>query len=343
MLRTPVAFLIFNRPEVTRRVFAEIAKVRPARLFVIADGPRANRPGEAAQCAATQRVIEQIDWPCEVETNFAPQNLGCKRRVSSGIDWVFSRTNEAIFLEDDCVPDVTFFRFCEEMLDRYRDDTRVMHIGGANFQRNAIRPTASYYFSRHVHVWGWASWRRAWRHYDVGISQWPELRDAGRVSDAFPDPNERRAATRLLDNVFAGITDTWDAQWTLACRLQHGLTILPAHNLVCNIGFGREATHTSDPGHPVANLRAIPLNFPLVHPTDMLPDSKADSRTVEAFRSSTYRRARSFIFRLWHRKTEKRSESTRRAGASESSSQARAGSPSTVEPATIANRGGSGH
>ena len=300
MLRTPVAFLIFNRPETTATVFAAIAKARPATLLVVADGPRASRHGEEELCAATRAVIDRVDWPCRVLTNFSDDNLGCRRRVSSGIDWVFSLVEEAIFLEDDCLPDPTFFPFCEQMLERYRDDPRVMHIGGTNFQGAARVSEESYYFSRHVHVWGWASWRRAWRHYDVGMSAWTWARATGRVADILTTPLERRAFTPLFDRVARGEIDTWDTQWTLACRVQNGLSIVPSRNLVSNIGFGGGATHTIDAGHPVATMPTFPLALPLTHPPYPLADSAADERTASVFRPTLYRRARSMMFRLLH-------------------------------------------
>jgi hypothetical protein len=300
MLRTPVAFLIFNRPDTTATVFAAIAKARPATLLVVADGPRASRPGEEELCAAARAIIDQVDWPCRVLTNFSDQNLGCRRRVSSGIDWVFSLVEEAIFLEDDCLPDPTFFPFCEQMLDRYRTDPRVMHIGGTNFQGTARVSDESYYFSRHVHVWGWASWRRAWQHYDVDMPAWTWARATDRVSDILSTPLERRAFTPFFDRVARREIDTWDTQWTVACRAQNGLSIVPARNLVSNIGFRGDATHTSDSGHPVATMRTFPLALPLTHPAYVLADSAADERTTSVFRSSLYRRARSLAFRLLH-------------------------------------------
>src|SRR6185369_14461868 len=165
-LTTPVAFIIFNRPDTTEKVFAEIARARPPKLLVIADGPRAGRAGEADRCAATRAIIDRVDWDCKVLTNYSDVNLGCKNRVASGIDWVFEQVPEAIILEDDCLPDPTFFRFCEELLIRYREDERISQICGANFQFGRKRSNDSYYFSRYNHIWGWASWRRAWQHYD---------------------------------------------------------------------------------------------------------------------------------------------------------------------------------
>jgi hypothetical protein len=300
MLRTPVAFLIFNRPDTTATVFAAIAKARPATLLVVADGPRVTRRGEEALCAAARAVISQVDWPCQVLTNFSDRNLGCRRRVSSGIDWVFSLVEEAIFLEDDCLPDPSFFPFCEQMLDRFRSDSRVMHIGGTNFQGAARVSGESYYFSRHVHVWGWASWRRAWHHYDVDMGAWTWARATGRVSDILSTPMERRVLTPLFDRVARGEIDTWDTQWTVACRAQNALSVVPSQNLVSNIGFRGDATHTSDSGHPVATMRTVPLAQPLTHPAYALADSAADERTTAVFRPSLYRRARSLVFRLLH-------------------------------------------
>ena len=300
MLRTPVAFLIFNRPDTTAAVFAAIAKARPATLLVVADGPRASRRGEEELCAAARAVIGRVDWPCQVLTNFSDHNLGCRGRVSSGIDWVFSQVEEAIFLEDDCLPDPTFFPFCEQMLDRFRTDSRVMHIGGTNFQGAARISDDSYYFSRHVHVWGWASWRRAWQHYDVDMGAWTWARATGRISDILSTPMERRAFTPLFDRVARGEIDTWDTQWTVACRAQNALSIVPARNLVSNIGFRGDATHTSDSGHPVATMPTFPLAQPLTHPAYTLADSAADERTTSVFRPSLYRRARSLVFRMLH-------------------------------------------
>lgn len=296
-LTTPVAFIVFNRPEQTRRVLTAIARARPKTLLIIADGPRGDRAGESERCAATRALFESIDWPCQVLRNFSDANLGCRRRVSTGISWVFDTVEEAIILEDDCLPDPTFFRFCTEILDRFRDDERVMHIGGTNFQDSAVNED-SYYFSHHVHVWGWASWRRAWRHYDADLKEWQRLRLAGRWRDYASDEAQAKQLRRLADRVVAGTLDTWDVQWVLACRLQNGLSIIPESNLVANIGFGPNATHTSDPGHPGAWRPTYPLSFPLRHPTITLPNGLADARTTRLFRPTLYRKFRSGAYRL---------------------------------------------
>ncbi len=158
-IRTPVALIIFNRPDTTERVFAEIAKARPPKLFIIADGPREDRPGEAERCASARAIVDRVDWNCEVQKNYSDVNLGCGARPATGISWVFDQVEEAIILEDDCIAHPTFFRFCDELLEKYRDDERIMHIAGNNFQFGNQRTSFSYFFSHHNICWGWASWR----------------------------------------------------------------------------------------------------------------------------------------------------------------------------------------
>lgn len=279
-LKTPVAFIIFNRPDTTERVFAEIAKAKPPMLLVVADGPRADRLGEAEKCTATRAVIDRVDWVCEVRTNFSEANLGCKNRVASGIDWVFEEVPEAIILEDDCRPHPTFFRFCEEMLERYRDDERIGMISGDNFQFGQSRTDCSYYFSRYCHIWGWATWRRAWRHYDRNIKKWPEIR-AGKWLDAIvKDPFEHRHWDGIFQALYEGKIDTWDYQWVLTCWSQNMLSVMPSVNLISNIGFGAEATHTTKES-VYANLPLETMNFPLRHPELMMPNTAADRFTAD--------------------------------------------------------------
>ncbi len=279
-MRCAVAFLIFNRPNETARVFAQIRDAKPPQLLLIADGAR--NDGERANCDATRSlVLDQIDWRCEVRTNFSDVNLGCKKRVSSGIDWVFEQVEEAIILEDDCLPDASFFSYCDELLERYRDEPRVMQIGGVNFQFGQ-RPTAhSYYFSAINQIWGWASWRRAWRpHYDVTMKRWAEVRQTRLVEELLGDDIARRVRFGF-DNIYSGKTDSWDNQWTLAVWLAGGLTALPGVNLVSNIGFGPGATHTKKTTSAVANLPTEPLTFPLSHPRDIQRDREADDRSFQ--------------------------------------------------------------
>lgn len=277
-LTTPVAFLIFNRPDTTRRVFSEIARAKPPVLLVIADGPRAEYPADIDKCAAARAIIELVDWPCQVVTNYADSNMGCKRRVSSGLDWVFNTVDEAIILEDDCLPHPTFFRFCAELLTKYRHDERIMAVSGDNFQFGRRRNHDSYYFSRYNHIWGWASWRRAWQYYDVDLKLWPQVHDGHWLKDLLMDSFVVDYWAQYFQSVYDGQINTWDYQWTFACWIQNGLTILPNVNLISNIGFNAEATHTAG-SNSFANLPTDSIRFPLQHPPFVIRDVQADSTT----------------------------------------------------------------
>lgn len=252
MLNTPVAFFIFNRPDLTNIVFDAIAQAKPKQLLVVADGPRF--PEEAEKCRQAREVLERVDWDCEVLTNFLEINLGCKQRVSSGLDWVFSEVEEAIILEDDCLPSPSFFHFCQTLLEYYRYDERIMHISGNNFQFGQSRTEYSYYFSKYPHIWGWASWRRAWKYYDVNIKTWLQYKNLGWLSSMCEDSYEQNYWIDIFDRVFNGSLDTWDYQWLYACWCQSGMSILPDSNLVSNIGFGFDGTHTSDSKNQLSTL-----------------------------------------------------------------------------------------
>lgn len=281
-LAVPVALFVFNRPETTARVFERIAAARPQRLLLIADGPRADRPDEREQCRAARAIVQDVRWPCDVKTHFSDENLGCKRRIASGLDWVFSNVSEAIVLEDDCLPDPTFFRFCEEMLARYRDDPRIHMVRGTNFVGDRAVDDASYYFSRFYNIWGWATWSRAWAGYDVAMTRWPALRDTGWLERRLPDPAMSGLVRQFFDETHAGRVDTWDYQWVLAGWLHDRLSIVPARNLVSNIGYGQGATHTHQRAHRLAELSTQPLAFPLRHPAAVTASAQADLREWEA-------------------------------------------------------------
>jgi len=282
-LNTPVAFIIFNRPDTTQKVFDEIAKARPPKLLVIGDGARANRPSEGDRVAATRAIIQQVNWPCEVLCNFSDRNLGCKVRVSSGLDWVFEQVTEAIILEDDCLPDPSFFRFCEELLEKYREDQRVGMISGDNFQFGRRYNEDSYYFSKYIHIWGWATWRDRWADtYDVNISSWPHLRDAGGLNKVIGNAKEAAHWTRIFNAVHVGKIDTWDYQWAYANWVKERCGILPTVNLISNIGFGADATHTVRASH-LASLATNPMSFPIVHPRNVTKNEMADAFTRDSW------------------------------------------------------------
>ena len=230
-LRTPVVMTIFNRPATTSRVFEAVRAARPERLLLIADGGGDDRPHEARLCRETRAVVERVDWECKVATEYSDTNLGCRGRVSSGLDWAFDLVEEAIVLEDDCLPHPSFFRYSEELRDRYRGDRRVMHISGDNFERASLpegrlarlawrlrRPGGpSYYFSRYAHVWGWACWRRAWALYDGELAGWGAGTGAKETFlEQFSDPSERSFWQSTLDRVAAGEIDSWAYRWTFS-------------------------------------------------------------------------------------------------------------------------------
>jgi hypothetical protein len=249
---------------------------RPPRLYVAADGPR-QTPGEAEHCATARKIATQIDWPCELKTLFREQNLGCRLSVSGALDWFFREEEEGIILEDDCVPSQSFFPYCAELLGKYRHDERIMCISGVNFQ-DGRRSPYSYYFSRYMHCWGWASWRRAWKLYDRDMHLWPEYRDSGLLRGwSGGDADFAEFWTRHLDRTAQGLIDTWDHQWLLTCWINNGLTCLPSSNLVTNVGFGGSATHTVDALSPFANVPAGALEFPLSHPRFVSRNVEADT------------------------------------------------------------------
>ncbi|HTY26120.1 MAG TPA: hypothetical protein VMC85_23520 [Desulfomonilaceae bacterium] len=279
-LNMPVCLIIFNRPEHTRRALEGIRLVRPKWLFVVADGPRKDVPEDTDACISARAVLKGVDWDCELSTNYSDINLGCKLRVASGLNWLFDNVDEAVILEDDCLPHPSFFRFCEELLQYYRNDSRVMSVSGNNFQNNRSSGSYSYYFSRYVHVWGWATWRRAWAHYDVSMTQWPILRDRNWLGDFLVDARQVRYWSYIFQEAYESL-DTWDYAWMFACWLQNGLSITPNVNLVSNIGFGPSSTHTVQTVSRFANMPAEEMIFPIKHPSRVVRDFGADDFTEE--------------------------------------------------------------
>ena len=290
-LNTPVAFFVFNRPDIAARVFAEIAKAKPPKLLVVADGPRLEKAGESEKVTATRAIIDLVDWDCEVLTNYSDVNLGCKQRVSSGINWVFEQVEEAIILEDDILPMPSFFRFCEELLIKYQNNQNVMVVSGCNLISNRYAPEDSYYFSKYNHIWGWATWRRAWKLYDITMNNWPRFYDDGKL-------NMICKGNSIAINYWKDKLDSmyyeqrysaWDYQWAFTVWQMNGLAIRPATNLTLNIGFGESATHTSG-AIPTFIVESIPseILFPLKHPLIVVQDEFADNLTDKYVFKITY-------------------------------------------------------
>jgi hypothetical protein len=303
-MQTPVALIIFNRPHITEQVFAQIAKAKPRKLFVIADGPRPDRPGDGEKCAAARAIVERVDWECEVIKSYSDVNLGCGRRPATGISWVFEQVEEAIILEDDCVPRQTFFGFCEELLQRYRDDERVMMIAGSNHWFGQKRIAYSYHFSCLPWCWGWATWRRAWQHFDIEMKLWPEIRNACLLKDVLGDTVAVEAWQKRFDTAYAGRgnVDYWDYQWTFACWAQNGLCVFPNTNVISNIGFGKDATHTMDVNSIVNDIPASEMEFPLQHPPYVVRDKEIDQFRIDRSPAVNLLREQQQIYRRLRRK-----------------------------------------
>ncbi|MBN2547922.1 MAG: hypothetical protein JXB15_02095 [Anaerolineales bacterium] len=280
---TPVVLIIYRRAEMLRQVLRAVAQVNPSLLLVIGDGPRLDSPDDPRRVQETRQVLQEFNWSGEVRTNYAETNLGLRKRVISGLNWVFEQVEEAIILEEDCVPHPAFFRFCDELLERYRDDRRIMAIGGANYQFGRNATPYSYYFSIFNHVWGWASWRRAWKLFDAEMIHWPDIRDSGKLYNQLHSTRAVKYWTKRFQDTHDGKINSWAYTWTYSCWSQNGLAILPAVNMVSNIGSGLEASHTHGRRDPRMHMLASGLDFPLKHPPLVMPHFRADQYTQRRF------------------------------------------------------------
>lgn len=295
---TPVAMILFRRPEPTALVFERIREARPRKLFLIADGPRPGNEEDVRGCEQARAVVERVDWDCEVVRDFADENLGLRRRIPSGLDRVFGEVEEAIILEDDCLPHPSFFPYCEELLARYRDDERIVHISGSQL---LPRPPDrwSYHFSRGPAVWGWASWRRAWRLFDVDLTDWHALSKRerkDRLREMFEEEGEQRHWGFVWDN--SRKIDNWDAQWSFVALSRGLLAINPNRNLISNVGFGEEATNATADPLGIARRPLEGISFPLEHPPEVRRDVEADRLASHLFRRPKHERLRRAAYRV---------------------------------------------
>ena len=285
MLNTPILFIIFNRPKQTKILFEAIRQIQPKYLFVAADGARENNTNDEINSTECREIVKTIDWDCEVQYLFREKNLGCKLAVSGAINWFFENVEQGIILEDDCLPNTSFFSFCEELLLKYKNNQQVMHIGGTNFQARKMQAADSYYFSKIVHVWGWATWKRAWQLYDIEMNNFsPTLLQQWFQQYQFPQTSFSywlEAFTKSKNNLI----NTWDYQWTYNVWKNNGICITPTVNLVSNIGFDDNATHTSTQANQYASLPVFEIRV-LHHPNSIAINFEADN----------------FIFNSWYRK-----------------------------------------
>lgn len=268
--------VIFNRPETTRQVFETVRKMNPEKLFVIADGPRKDHPDDFAKCKETRSIIDGVDWPCEVYRKYSDDNLGCCKNPWMGFKWVFSQTERAIVLEDDIIADPSFFQFCDDMLERYADNPRVMSINGTNYAGHTQCDT-SYFFSRYIIPWGWASWSRTWEHYDIDMKRWadPEVQKSVKARLTSSQFMVKNAMYSHYMNQGDHST-VWDLQYEFSILSNDGLVVVPKDNLVTNIGFGEDATHTSKSSEN-DTIQSNTMHFPLIHPDLLEPNEQFDS------------------------------------------------------------------
>jgi hypothetical protein len=291
-VRAPVAMAIYRRPDTTARVFERVRAAQPSELLVFANAPRPGDEEEARLCAESRAVItDGIDWDCRLRTRFNDEHLGLREQIAGGLDWVFAQVETAIVLEDDCLPEPSFFAYCDELLERYADDERVFAISGDDFRWRKTPPQHSYEFSRYPLIWGWATWRRAWRHYDADLRAWPSLRASGWLEEFLGDSYAAKYWAHQFDRVEAGL-EAWDYVWVLSCWINGGLTAVPTTNLVSNLGFRGDATHTVDHDgrHPFAAMATEPMPWPLRHPSAVTRDEETDGFLEDVVFSGNLRR-----------------------------------------------------
>jgi hypothetical protein len=283
-MKTPVALIAFNRPDKAKKVMRAIASAKPEKLFLIFDGPRSDHPEDHKNCAATQAIVDMVDWKCEVQKKISDTNLGCGRGPAEGTNWVFEHVDRAIILEDDCIPDISFFRFCDTLLEKYKDDDRIVQVSGNNYQLGRIPTHFSYYFSYfNICLGAFATWKRAWRHFDYKNLLWKELRETAFILDYVIDERAVPIWHKAFDKAYNDNENIsyWDHQWTFACWAQNGLSILPQTPLVTNIGHDSDATHTTSSNSIFANTTIVPVEFPLDHPPCVVRNREADLFFIE--------------------------------------------------------------
>ena len=278
----PVLLVGFNRPDLVKRTMASIAAAGPARLYVACDGARAERVGEASKVAAVRECMLAPSWPCTVQSRFLDQNQGCMAAVSGAIDWFFQHESAGIILEDDCVADPSFFPFVAELLQHYETDERVGAINGSALAPAQLHSSDSYCFTRYPNPSGWATWRRAWAHFEREPANWKQTIADPNFIGQWCSPRAGTKWRRRMSSAFTGATSSWAYRWHYAMWKHHMLTIHPRSNLITNIGFREDGTHTTGLS-PWANLLLRGMEFPLRHPTSITPDDSID-RFLERYK-----------------------------------------------------------
>jgi hypothetical protein len=288
-LTTPTAIFVFNRPDKTREVLQAIAEVEPTEVLVVADGPRDDHPDDERACRETRRVVEErVDWDCDLRRNYSDENLGLRKRFATGLEWIFEEVPESIILEDDCVPDPSFFRFCQVMLEEFRDDERVMDVTGRNQLGRWKDGRQDYHFSNYGGVWGWATWRRAWEWYDPSMSLWEDEAIRERIRDVIANDDQYQYLEYIYEQVYRGEIETWDYQWGFARHINSGLSVVPSRNLVSNIGFDESATNTTGSNAGLSGSPRYSMEFPL-EMNDFVAIDRAYDREFHQLRPVSHR------------------------------------------------------
>jgi len=277
-VKSPVVLILFNRPELTNILIERISKVKITDLLIIIDGPR-NEVDDAA-INEIHKIIDLYkikNQDCNILINKSRTNLGCKERIISGLGWVFERINYAIILEDDCIPDLSFFEYCDLMLDKYSNDNRIGIISGTNLSSDSLI-SSSYYYSKYSNIWGWATWARVWKKYDAQMNNWSLDEFRRDINHRFFSKNEGKYWSAIFNQTKRGDINTWDYQLWFSLWSEGQLSIIPGVNLIDNLGFEHPlATHTSGK-HPAPNIRAGRLEFPIKGPAYFLPNRCADKK-----------------------------------------------------------------
>lgn len=280
-MKTAVLLIVFNRIDTAAQVLERILASGCTNLYLYSDGPRTEKNGEAEQLKDVQQaLLAQIPGQVKLTTRFSNKNQGPRIAVGEAISWFFDQEEEGIIFEHDCLPHPDFFPFCESLLAHYRNDERIMHISGDNFQFGKTYGNADYYFSKYNHIWGFATWRRAWQHYDLNMTGYEAFRDNGMIKQLFHDRKVQNFWKKILDKTFSGEIQTWDYQWTYSMWVQNGLAILPQKNLISNIGFDDQALNTKNSSHRVAAMPTYKLDFPLKHPKFVIHQMNADIKCI---------------------------------------------------------------
>lgn len=275
----PVLLIFFNRTDTTLQVIEQLRLAKVSKLYLYCDAGRPNKAAEAQEVEAARALITQsINWPCEIKTNFLNENIGPRYAIGNAISWLFEHEEAGIILEHDCLPHLSFFPYCNSLLEKYKIDQRIMHIAGDNFHFSKRLNTDSYFFSKYPYIWGFATWRRAWQQYDVDMKAFPNFKKAGLINEIIQDKRLAKYWENIFELSYQQKVESWDYQWTFSLWNANGLSIIPQVNLVSNIGFDNKALNTTNPDHVIANMKQEELIFPLQHPTQFVPLMQAENQ-----------------------------------------------------------------